>query len=169
MAKNIPQELDGGKLESVADELMDDADRAILSIIQANYPLVSKPYDAIGEEIGLEGSEVLQRIRAMRDRGIIRRMGANFQSRKLGFRSTLCAAKVPEDKIAEFASVVNSHVGVTHNYVRKHKYNIWFTYIGSSWENVCETLDKITEKTGIAILNLPAKRMYKIRVDFKMS
>ena len=63
---------------------------------------------------------------------------------------------------------VNRHTGVTHNYLRDHEYNVWFTCIGPSWEAVCELLDGITRKTGIPILNLPAKRMYKIKVDFQM-
>ncbi len=63
---------------------------------------------------------------------------------------------------------VNSHPGVTHNYLRNHEYNVWFTCIGPSWEAVCALLDGIAGKTGVPILNLPAERMYKIKVDFQM-
>ena len=67
-----------------------------------------------------------------------------------------------------FVAEVNSHVGVTHNYLRRHAYNVWFSAIGASWEAVCAMLDGITAKTGIPIMNLPATRIYKIRVDFQM-
>ncbi|MFQ9491121.1 MAG: Lrp/AsnC family transcriptional regulator [Bilophila wadsworthia] len=83
---------------------------------------------------------------ALRKSRLIRRLGANFQSAKLGFRSTLCAAKVPEDKLDVFIAEVNRHVGVTHNYLRRHAYNVWFSAIGPSWEAVCAMLDDITAR-----------------------
>ena len=162
------EQLDGGKIDSTVDELMDDKDRKILSIIQSGFPIASHPYHALGEQMGLTGEEVLERIRVLRKRGVIRRVGANFQSAKLGFRSTLCAAKVPEDKIDAFSKELNQHVEVTHNYLRNHDYNIWFTCIASSWDAVCALLDGVTKKTGIPILNLPATKLFKIKVDFKM-
>ena len=116
----------------------------------------------------MEEEEVLANVLNLKKQGIIRRLGANFQSKKLGFRSTLCAAKVPDDKLDLFIQEVNAKKGVTHNYLRKHEYNVWFTLIGPSWENVCETLAGITAKTGIEILNLPATKLFKIRVDFAM-
>ena len=147
---------------------LDSIDRKILDIIQTDFPIVPRPYAALGERLGITEAEALAKVRALKEGKIIRRLGANFQSAKLGFRSTLCAAKVPQDKMESFVAEVNSHTGVTHNYVRKHAYNIWFTFIGPSWEAVCETLAAITRKTGIEILNLPATRLYKIRVDFQM-
>ncbi len=147
---------------------LNDADKKILDIIQSNFPLSSRPYKVIGDEIGMEEEEVLANVLNLKKQGIIRRLGANFQSKKLGFRSTLCAAKVPDDKLDLFIQEVNAKKGVTHNYLRKHEYNVWFTLIGPSWENVCETLADITAKTGIEILNLPATKLFKIRVDFAM-
>ncbi|MFP4083299.1 MAG: AsnC family transcriptional regulator [Desulfonatronovibrio sp.] len=143
-------------------------EKQILDIIQTDFPLESRPYDIIGKMVGLTEAEVLSRVRKLKQTGVIRRIGANFQSRKLGWHSTLCAASVPEDKLEEFVAEVNSHSGVTHNYLRKHKQNVWFTYIGPSRESVQESLQEITRKTGIEILNLPAKNMFKIKVDFPM-
>ena len=125
---------------------LNDADKKILDIIQSNFPLSSRPYKVIGDEIGMEEEEVLANVLNLKKQGIIRRLGANFQSKKLGFRSTLCAAKVPDDKLDLFIQEVNAKKGVTHNYLRKHEYNVWFTLIGPSWENVCETLAGITAK-----------------------
>ncbi len=147
---------------------LNDADKKILDIIQSNFPLSSRPYKVIGDEIGMEEEEVLANVLNLKKQGIIRRLGANFQSKKLGFRSTLCAAKVPDDKLDLFIREVNAKKGVTHNYLRKHEYNVWFTLIGPSWENVCETLAGITEKTGNEILNLPATKLVKISVDFSI-
>lgn len=143
-------------------------DKRLLDIIQSNFPLVPRPYAEIGRQLGLTEAEALARVRALKQQGLIRRMGANFQSAKLGFCSTLCAAKVPSAQVETFTAEVNRHTGTTHNYLRKHAYNVWFSFIGPSWEAVCDTLADITERTGIPILNLPAARIYKIRVDFPM-
>ena len=147
---------------------MDNIDKKLLDIIQTGFPIVPRPYAELGEKLGITEAEALSRVRALKGKKIIRRLVANFQSSKLGFRSTLCAAKVPDEKMELFTTEVNKLPGVTHNYIRNHVYNVWFTLIGPSWEEVCSTLDSVTERTGIKILNLPATRMYKIRVDFRM-
>ncbi len=147
---------------------MDTLDKKILDIIQTGFPLEPRPYAVLGEKLGLTEAETLARIRALKDQGIIRRLGGNFQSKNLGWRSTLCAAKVPEEQLDSFVAEVNQHPGVTHNYLRDHEFNIWFTFIGPNWDTVCETLDGISQKTGIKILNMPADEMFKIKVDFNM-
>ncbi|MDL2307406.1 Lrp/AsnC family transcriptional regulator [Desulfovibrio sp. OttesenSCG-928-C06] len=168
---NTPEELDGGAISetpALDEETLSESERSLLSLIQSGFPLEPRPYAILGKELGISEGEALDIVRGLRDKKIIRRLGANFDSAKLGFRSTLCAAKVPEHKLDEFIAAVNSNPGVTHNYLRDHNYNIWFTMIGSSWDKVLEDLAAIEEKTGISILNLPATRLYKIKVDFKL-
>ena len=148
---------------------MDALDKKLLDIIQTAFPLDPRPYAVLGEQCGLTEAEALARVRALKGRGIIRRLGANFQSSKLGFTSTLCAAKVPDDQLDTFIAEVNSHRGTTHNYLRAHAYNVWFTYIAPSKEAIADALAEITARTGVPVLNLPATRLYKIRVDFAMS
>jgi siroheme decarboxylase len=148
---------------------MDSLDKRLLDIIQSDFPLESRPYAVVGERLGLTEAEVLARVRGLKGRGVIRRVGANFQSRKLGFHSTLCAARVPGDKLDSFIAEVNRHPGVTHNYLRDHAYNVWFTFIGPGREAVDASLQAMREATGVDILNLPASRLFKIKVDFKMS
>ena len=147
---------------------MDSLDRQLLDIIQTDFPLCPRPYAELGQRLGIAEQEAFDRVRALKASKIIRRLGANFQSAKLGFVSTLCAAKVPEDKMDDFVARVNACPGVTHNYLREHAYNIWFTLISPSREESQATLDAISAVTGIAILNLPATRLFKIRVDFRM-
>ena len=147
---------------------LSDTDRKILDIIQTDFPIEERPYAVVGRMVGLTQAETLARVRAMKQKGVIRRIGANFHSRKLGWHSTLCAACVPEDRLDIFVAEVNKHPGVTHNYLRRHKQNVWFTYIGPSEEFVRKSLLEITRKTGIEILNLPARKMFKIKVDFPM-
>ena len=150
------------------NDALDTIDRKLLDIIQTAFPLVSRPYEALGRQLGISEEEALARVKAMKEKRIIRRLGANFQSAKLGFRSTLCGAHVPEDKLDAFIADVNALPGVTHNYLRNHDFNVWFTLIGPSWDRVCRTLKDLEERTGISIMNLPAEKLFKIRVDFQM-
>jgi len=159
---------DGASVPSVPDADLDAVDRKILALIQSGFPLVSLPYAVIGEHAGVDEDEALERVRSLRRRGVIRRIGANFQSGKIGFKSTLCAAKVPPEKLDAFIAAVNAEPGVTHNYLRDHAYNVWFTCIAPSAERIANTLEGLTRATGVPILNLPAKRMYKIKVDFQV-
>jgi DNA-binding Lrp family transcriptional regulator len=104
---------------------MDTIDKKILNIIQKDFPIAAEPFEAVAEKLGLTEDEVLERIARMKQEGIIRRIGAVFDSKKMGFVSTLSAARVPEDKLKTFVEVVNSYAGVTHNYRRNHEYNVW--------------------------------------------
>jgi DNA-binding Lrp family transcriptional regulator len=152
-----------------ANGSLDPLDRAILNEIQSHFPLVSRPYAEMGKRVGASEEEVLSRVKNMHDAGVIRRIGANFTSRKLGYTSTLCAARVPPDKLEHFAGVVNQYPGVTHNYLRKHRYNVWFTLIAESTARLAEILAEIKKASGVEeILSLPAKEIFKIKVDFPM-
>jgi len=148
---------------------MDDIDKKILNEIQSDFPITSRPYLEVGKHLNLSESEVIESIKKLKEKGIIRRIGGNFHSNRLNFVSTLCAAKVPEEKIKYFVEVVNSFPGVTHNYLRNHDYNIWFTFIAEDMDYIEEALRKISEKTGaVEIRNLPAVKTFKIKVDFEI-
>lgn len=148
---------------------LDSIDKSILNRIQSNFPLSPRPYNDIARELKLEEKDVIQRVRHLKENGIIRRIGGNFVPGKLGFVSTLCAGHVPEDRIEQFTSVVNTYPGVTHNYLRDNHYNIWFTFIAPSEEIIDQYLIEISKKTGVtAILNLPATKVYKIRAHFDL-
>ncbi len=148
---------------------MEDIDKAILNRIQSDFPISSAPFAVVARELGLSESEVIRRVRALKDSGIIRRIGANFVPGKVGFVSTLCAASVPEEKIAHFSQVVNRYPGVTHNYQRDNDLNIWFTFIARSPREIAACLAEISQETGVTpILNLPATKVYKIRAQFDL-
>jgi DNA-binding Lrp family transcriptional regulator len=147
--------------------LLDDIDKAIINRIQSNFPITSRPYLTIANEMDLTEKEILDRVSRLKKAGIIRRIGGNFVPAKLGFVSTLCAARVPPDKVANFAAVVNSYPGVTHNYQRDNEYNVWFTFISPSMDEIEANLKKIVEDTGVNdILNLPATKVFKIKAQF---
>ncbi len=150
------------------EERLDTIDRRLLDIIQTAFPLHPRPFARLGEELGVSEEEALARVRCLKAQGLIRRLGANFDSRKLGWRSTLCGAKVPEEKLAAFTAEVNRLPGVTHNYLRDHSYNVWFTLIAPSESEIAATLLELARRTGITALNLPAQKVYKLKVDFAL-
>jgi DNA-binding Lrp family transcriptional regulator len=148
---------------------LDDTDRKILNRIQSDFPITSRPYLSIASDLGLTEKEVLTRIIRLKKNGIIRRIGGNFFPEKLGFVSTLCAARVPADKIDAFAKVVNRYAGVTHNYQRDSTFNIWFTFISPTMKEIEDHLEEISQETGInEIINLPATDVYKIKAQFDL-
>lgn len=151
------------------DGALDDIDRRLLNRVQSDFPITSRPFDTIGRELGVSEDDIITRLERLKATGFIRRIGGNFVPEKLGYVSTLCAAKVPADKIAHFAEIVNRYPGVTHNYMRENDYNVWFTFIAPSREDIAANLERISKKTGVTgILNLPATHVFKIRAKFKV-
>ena len=148
---------------------MDTIDKKILNIIQKEFPVVAEPFKVIAERVGITEDEALERISKLKKEGIIRRIGAVFDSRKMGFVSTLCAARVPEDTLKAFVEVVNSYAGVTHNYRRNHEYNVWFTFIAPDKEALEKSLAEIRDRTGVGdVISMPAVRTFKIDASFEL-
>jgi len=148
---------------------MDAVDRKIINAIQSDFPIAPKPYHELAKRLHLPAKEILKRVKALKSAGIIRRIGGNFHSQKLNYTSTLCAARVPEERIEPFVAVVNSYPGVTHNYLRNHHYNVWFTFIAPSLSSIEKALEEISGKTGVKeIYSLPAVSLFKIKVDFEV-
>ncbi len=147
---------------------MDKLDKQILNILQQDYPLHTNPYGVMADELGISEDEVLARISQLKEQGIIRRIGAILDARNMGFYSTLCAASVPEARINEVAAIINQCEGVTHNYVRDHQLNIWFTLTAASPDQAMEILELIEERADIKVHSMPAKKLYKIKVALEM-
>jgi len=146
---------------------MDSIDKQILRLLQDDFPLLPRPFEAVAERLGLTEAEVLDRVGKLKSAGAIRRIGATFNPRALGFVSTLCAARVPAEQLASFTAAVNASPFVTHNYRRDHEYNVWFTVIAPSAAARDEFLGKLKERTGVMdILDLPAVRTFKIDARF---
>lgn len=146
---------------------MDSTDRALLNAIQNHFPIAVHPYQILGFAVGTTEEDAFKRIQHLRQEGIIRRLGGVFDSRRLGYYSTLCTAKVPEEKIPTLAKLLEGIHGVTHNYIRNHEYNVWFTLIARSKAVAESILQTIRDVLGVSeIYSLPATRLFKINVNF---
>jgi DNA-binding Lrp family transcriptional regulator len=147
-----------------------ELDRRVLTRIQAGFPITPRPYAALADDFGSTEADVLASVRSMRAEGVIRRVGAIFDSARLGYRSTLCAIAAPPERIEEVAAIISAYPNVTHNYEREDRYSVWFTVIAPSQGDIGVILAEIGAKTGISdILDLPAIRLFKIRVDFDLT
>ncbi|MEI6315101.1 MAG: AsnC family transcriptional regulator [Syntrophus sp. (in: bacteria)] len=146
---------------------MDDIDKEILNILQNEFPMVPCPFLVVAEKLDIKEEDVLDRVKKMKGDGVIRRIGAVFDPRKLGYVSTLCAARVPADKMALFTATVNASPYVTHNYRRNHDYNVWFTIIAPSEAAIQDFIAQVKIRTGIEdILNMRAVQTFKIDARF---
>lgn len=148
---------------------MTKQDKELIHRLQTDFPLTSQPFASIAKDFDLTEEEVLNKVEEWQKSGLIRYMGPSFSVAKLGFSSTLCAAEVPDEKLNEFVAIINQLPGVTHNYRRNHKKNIWFTLIEPNKNSLLETIGKIKKQTGITILNLPAQKMFKLKVELELN
>ena len=148
---------------------MDSIDKKILNILQKDFPLAERPFQIVAETCGISEDEALSRIQRLKDDGIIRRIGAVFDGAKLGRVSTLCAARVPQDKLENFVAAVNVSKGVTHNYLRDNEYNVWFTLNAATAKELESFLADLKKKTGITdVLDMRAVRTFKIDATFEV-
>jgi siroheme decarboxylase len=150
---------------------LDDTDRQLLNLLQGRFPIERRPFARVAEAAELSEEEVLARTdRLVRER-IIRELTPIFDTRALGYRSMLVAAKVDAENPQRAARFINSHPGVTHNYLRNHDFNLWFTLAvePDSPLGMDGTLDVIAERTGAeSIRQLPTLKLFKIRMDLEM-
>jgi DNA-binding Lrp family transcriptional regulator len=145
-----------------------EIDDRLLDAIQNDFPLVERPYAAFAERLGVDEPLVIERIAALREDGRIRQVSAIFDTRHLGYTSSLVAAKVAPERADEAAAVFSAHPGVSHNYLRDHDMNIWFTVAVPpdselGLERTIELLGQLAEVD--AIRPLPTLKLHKIGVD----
>jgi DNA-binding Lrp family transcriptional regulator len=139
----------------------------ILSRIQKKFPLVAKPFKHIADELEISEDEVLKILQKEKADGIIRQTSAIFDTKRLGYKSSLVAFKVPHDKIDKTVEIINSHPGISHNYERNHEFNIWFTLgvAPDSKLGLEGTLKTIAALSGIdEYIMLPTLKLFKINV-----
>ena len=147
---------------------LDSIDRQILNLMQNDFPVAAQPFKIMAERMGISEGEVLSRIGSMKSAGLIRRIGGIMDTRSLGYYSTLCTAMVPDSRVDEAAEAINRLPGVTHNYLRDHDYNLWFTLTVPTREEADRILTELESELGVEIVSMPAEKVFKIRVNFDM-
>jgi siroheme decarboxylase len=148
---------------------LDNIDKQILNDIQWAFPLADRPFLELAKKYQISEDEIIQRIKILKDTGIIRQISAIFDTRKLGYKSALVAFAVDKNKIDNVANEINKHPGVSHNYERNHEYNVWFTLAIPPDGDMKADLDKMAALDGVLKYRvLPTLKMYKIGVKLDM-
>jgi DNA-binding Lrp family transcriptional regulator len=150
---------------------LDDVDRRLLNLMQGSFPIAPRPYRRVAELGEVSELEVMQRVQHLLDKRIIRQVTPIFDTRALGYSSMLVAAKVDPEHPHRAAQVINQHPGVSHNYLRNHEFNLWFTIATEpdSKLGLEGTLEVLAREAGAeSVRQLPTLRLFKIRMDLEM-
>ena len=150
---------------------LDELDRKLLNLLQGSFPIAARPYAHVAQLAGLPEEEVLARTKRLLDERIIREITPIFDTRVLGYSSMLVAARVDSENPWRAAKIINSHPGVSHNYLRDHDFNLWFTIATEpdsplGLEGTLEVLERLTGAESVR--QLPTLRLFKIRMDLEM-
>ena len=149
---------------------MDELDKELLNEIQWRFPLVERPYDVLAQKFDISSEIIKEKLRNLKSSGVLRQLSAIFDTRRLGYKSSLVAMTVEPDKLVEVANTINKHPGVSHNYERNHDFNLWFTIATPPGTNVKTEVDKFSKLLGVkATRMLPTIQMFKIGVKLDMS
>jgi siroheme decarboxylase len=146
---------------------LDALDRRILDLVQGSFPVEPRPFQVIADEVGSTEEEVIARMQCLQEAGTIREVGPVFTLQKLGYTSSLCAARVVPESVTAVAEFVNAYDEVTHNYLREDPLNVWFTLIVPTQARMDAILAEIGAESGVEeVLSLPATKLFKIKVQF---
>ena len=155
--------------EHILKTEVDDIDRGLINLIQAEFPLVREPFSDLGLKLGISAGQVIHIIERLKTVGIVRQIGPVFDAGSLGYRTTLVAMRVPESRLDNVARVISEHPGVSHCYQRDNRFNLWFTLALPHKVDTESELRKLNGLTGPDdILELPALKVFKIGAYFDM-
>ena len=146
---------------------MNEFDKQLLDDFQRDFPLVSRPFAAIGDQVGLSEQDVIDAYKHFAEERYVSRIGAIIKPNAVG-ASTLAAMAVPTERLDEVADLVSSYDEVNHNYAREHAFNLWFVVAAGDVMRVNWVLAQITNKTGLAVMNLPILEDYHLDLGFKL-
>ncbi len=150
---------------------LDQTNQELLNMVQKNFPIVKRPFLEMGNRLNVTEQEVIDRLKGLKGE-VIRQMSAIFDTRSLGYQSSLVAAKINPERIDEAAEIINQHPGVSHNYKRNHEFNLWFTIAvpPNSRLGLEKTVEKLGEQADVeAIRILPTLKLFKIGVQLDMT
>ncbi len=148
---------------------LDRIDKLLINRLQRGLPLSSRPYGQVGEELGIAGQEVIERLRRLLAEGALTRLGAILSAPQLGGERTLAAIAAPPEPLDEVIEAINRHPEVSHNYERTHEYNLWFVISSEDGEDIERVIGEIEEETGLSVINLPTLEEYRVEFYYELA
>jgi siroheme decarboxylase len=153
-----------------AQPVLDNIDKLLLNILQMDFPMSLRPFDVLAKRLEITSGEVIERVKRLKENGVIRQISAIFDSHSLGYSSALVAMRVDPPKLDAAAAVVSRHPSVSHNYARDHVYNLWFTLTTPPGMSPEEEAKSLAYQAGAEAMRLlPTIRLFKIGVAFDMT
>ena len=147
----------------------DQLDRQLLNLLQSRFPLAERPYLEMAEVLGTTEEDVMERVRRLKKANVVRQISAIFDTRRLGYKTTLVAFRYPPGLLDKGARRINKHPGVSHNYARDGHFNLWFTLAVPPGEDLDAVIQRMAEETGAeSARTMPTIRFFKIGVNFDM-
>lgn len=154
-------------MDAPANYVPTKLERKLLDAFQRGLPLCPEPYAEMARQLGCVEAEVIDALEHLRDRRVIDRVGATLTPHRVGY-STLAAIAVPAGRIEAVAALVSAYDEVNHNYEREHRLNLWFVVTGADRQHIANVLDEIEARTGLAVVDLPLEREYRIDLGFPL-
>ena len=141
---------------------MDELDRKMINILQSGFPISEEPYAEVAMQLGIDESDLLNRLKKLLNEKILTRFGPMYDAAKLGGAFSLVAIKVPEKDFDKVAEIVNSYDEVAHNYHRDHEFNMWYVLATETPEKIIEVNCDIENRTGLKVFNMPKLDEYYV-------
>lgn len=141
---------------------LDELDRALVNRLQDDLPTSHRPFAPLAEELGMSEDALLERIKTLRETGVLTRFGPFFDAAAIGGAFCLCALAAPPDRFDEVTEMVNAHAEVAHNYERTHHLNMWFVLATETPEGIDKTANMIEHETGLTVYRFPKSQEFFI-------
>ena len=147
---------------------LDEQDRSIINALQGGFPVCDRPYLEAATDIGISEDELIARIEALLESGVLSRFGPLVNAERMGGGLTLAALSVDEDDFERVAELVNAHPEIAHNYEREHEYNMWFVIATETKQEIEKIIKEIEAETGLSVLNVPKMEEFFIGLKLEV-
>jgi DNA-binding Lrp family transcriptional regulator len=146
---------------------MDEIDRQIINALQNGFPICNAPYRQVAAQLGLTEQDLITRLKALLDNGVLTRFGPLYNAEQMGGALTLAAVKAPVERYNEITEIINAFPEVAHNYARSHELNMWFVIATETPEQIQQTINAIERATGLTVYNMPKIKEYFVNLKLE--
>ena len=147
---------------------LNDIDRKIINQLQGGFPICEQPWQELERQLDIPAEDLLHRVEAMQQQGLITRFGPLYHAEKMGGGLTLAAIKVPADRYDEVTEIVNGFDQVAHNYARDHELNMWFVLATETPDEIASVINDIEQQTGLRVYNMPKQEEFFLQLIFEV-
>jgi DNA-binding Lrp family transcriptional regulator len=146
---------------------MDEIDRQLINALQNGFPICDAPYRQVAAQLGLTEQDLITRLKALLDNGVLTRFGPLYNAEQMGGALTLAAIKAPVERYNEITEIINAFPEVAHNYARSHELNMWFVIATETPEQIQQTINAIERATGLMVYNMPKIKEYFVNLKLE--